>query len=163
MDENNNYEYQPQQPPQYPPQQPPQYTPPPQYPPQPPQQYGQPPQYQQPYPPQYAPPMAPVAQDPGRGMAIASMVLGIVSIPLAWAYVGVATAIVGLILGIIAKKKQKEAGFPTGMSLAGIICSIIGLIISIVMYALCIWALCAVGNVVNSAANEWSSAFSWIE
>jgi len=90
-----------------------------------------------------------MAQDPGRGMAIASLILGIASIPLAFIYVGIATAIVGLVLGIMAKKKQSEAGFPTGMAVAGMVCSIITLALSIVVSILCTATLCAASNLIS--------------
>jgi len=64
-------------------------------------------------------------QDPGKGLGIASMVLGIVSLVIPFA--GLATAIVGLILGVLAKKKSAEVGMQSGMATAGIVCSIIGL------------------------------------
>jgi len=161
MDENNNYDQQyqqypppqPQQPPQYPPPQaPPQYQQqPPQYPPQaPPPQYPsqqyppQPPQYQQPY----APPQE--VWDPGKGMAIASLVLGLASFPLSWAFVGIGTAIAGLILGILSMKKSKAAGFPTGLAMAGTICSAIFLAFSIIITIACTAALCSATNYLDS-------------
>lgn len=59
-----------------------------------------------------------------KGMAIASMVLGIVGIVLcAWFYIGIPCAIVGLVLGCIYRSK----GGRNGMATAGIICSSIGL------------------------------------
>jgi hypothetical protein len=63
------------------------------------------------------------------GMAIASMILGILSIPLLWAYgAGVLCAIVAVVLGHVArgKARRKEAG-GGGMALAGVICGYISL------------------------------------
>ena len=79
------------------------------------------------------------------GLSIASMVLGILSILccLVW-YVGGFFAIVGLILGIVAKTK-KCAG--KGMALAGIICSVLGLLIAAVTLVVVI-----IGVVTNAAA-----------
>ena len=58
----------------------------------------------------------------GKGMAIASMVLGIVSIPaICFWIVGLPCAIVGLILGILYNKKNEHSPMAT----AGIVCSII--------------------------------------
>jgi hypothetical protein len=61
------------------------------------------------------------------GQAIASMVLGIVSLVIF--YLGLVTAIVGLCLGVAAIKKCKPRGplKGRGMAKAGIICSIIAL------------------------------------
>ena len=65
---------------------------------------------------------------PGKGMGIAGMVLGIVSIVLfcAW-YLSIPCGIVGLILSIIANNKAKVVGVKNSLALAGIICSAIGL------------------------------------
>ena len=68
-------------------------------------------------------------------MGIASMVLGIVSLIIPFA--GIATAVVGLILGILAMKKQKEVGASTGMAVAGIVCSIITLAINVLLTVFC--------------------------
>lgn len=58
----------------------------------------------------------------GKGMAIASMVLGIISIPtICFWIVGLPCAIVGLILGILYNKKNEHSPMAT----AGIVCSII--------------------------------------
>ncbi len=66
----------------------------------------------------------------GKGMAVASMILGIVSIVLSciW-YISVPAAIVGLILGIMHNKKNAK----NGMATAGIVCSVIGLILMVIM------------------------------
>ena len=97
-----------------------------------------PPQYQQ-----YSPrPPAPK----GQGMAIASMVLGICSLVIP--YAGLATAIVGLILGIMAKKQLQEQGAPYGMATAGLVCSIIGLAGAVLVVVLCSSAACAIRNAI---------------
>ena len=58
----------------------------------------------------------------GKGMAIASMVLGIVSIPaICFWIVGLPCAVVGLILGILYNKNNEHSPMAT----AGIVCSII--------------------------------------
>ena len=67
---------------------------------------------------------------PGNGAAVASMVCGILSIVFCWCY-----GIVGLILGIIAlamysKSKRLNGGLVIGMATAGLVCGIIGSIIS---------------------------------
>ena len=87
-------------------------------------------------------------------MAIASLILGIASLPLSFIYAGIVTAVIGLVLGLIARKKQKEAGFSTGMAMAGIISSVITLVLSIVVIGICTWALCAAGSLLNGL--DWS-------
>lgn len=101
---------------------------------QPQQNYNQP-QYQQPQQnysqPQYQQPQQP---QQGKGMAIASMVLGIVALVIfcIW-YISVPCAIVGLVLGILHNNKGQKSGMAT----AGIACSIISLalLVTIVIYA----------------------------
>lgn len=75
-------------------------------------------------------PMAAAPQGAGdkKGMAIASLVLGLVSVVFccAW-YLAIPAAIVGLVLGIKANKVVK-----TGLGTAGIVLSIIGLIVAVI-------------------------------
>jgi hypothetical protein len=69
----------------------------------------------------------PVTQS--SGLAIASMILGILSLPLLWAYcAGLPCAIVAVVLGHIARRRARrnEAG-GGGMALAGLICAYISL------------------------------------
>jgi len=69
-------------------------------------------------------------------MAVASMVLGIVSIVFSFIgglnFVGLVVGIVGLVLGILAKKKA-----PSGMATAGIVCSIIGIVLTALVLVAC--------------------------
>lgn len=69
-------------------------------------------------------------------MAVASMVLGIVSVVFSFIgglnLVGLIVGIVGLVLGILAKKKA-----PSGMATAGIVLSIIGIILTAVVLIAC--------------------------
>jgi len=76
---------------------------------------------------------------PGKGLAIASLVLGIcallgVALPVA----NVIVAAIGLVLGIVAKKQIQEAGGPTGLATAGIITSGIVVGLSIISTVVCI-------------------------
>lgn len=77
-----------------------------------------------------------IKNNPGKGFGIASMILGICSLCIP--YVGILGAIVGLILGVIGKKKSLEAGMPSGMATAGIVMSIIALAWSIVCVIYCV-------------------------
>ena len=132
-------EQQPQYPPQYgqpqygQPQYPPQYGQP-QYPP----QYGQPqyppqPQYAQP---QYGYPQQP-AEMPGKGMAIASLSLGILS----FFCFGYISGILGIIFGAIAKNK----GYKGGMATAGIICGAVGFALTLILQIVGVSLLAAFG------------------
>ena len=68
------------------------------------------------------------ATDEKKGLRIASLVLGIISVVFscAW-YIAIPCGIIGLILGIVAAKSGKN-----GMSTAGIVLSVIGIIVAIV-------------------------------
>lgn len=90
--------------------------------------------------PQYQPPVAP-EQKPSNGLAIASLVLGILSIIMVFVYawVGIICAIVGIVLAVVAKKQN-----PSGLATAGLVLSIIALaicIISIIAVVACAGAL----------------------
>lgn len=100
----------------------PQYAQPQQY-----QQYTQPQQYSEPYYNQQYPTY--VETNNGRkGMGIASMILGIVSVVLCclW-YITPITSVIGLILGIISLKREDAA---KGMAITGIVLSSIGILIA---------------------------------
>lgn len=77
-----------------------------------------------------------------KGMAIAAMVLGIVSIVLCciW-YISVPCAIIGLILGILYNKKGEKSGMAT----AGIVCSIIGIVLVLAVVILAVIGVAALG------------------
>lgn len=81
------------------------------------------------------------APPPGNGLAIASLVLGITSLVFMWfgyfALLSIAMAVVGIILGISAKKKNAQVGAPAGMATAGIVCSIIALALSALVLVVC--------------------------
>ena len=65
-----------------------------------------------------------------KGLAITSMVLGIVGLVFCWVWwLGLPASIVGLILGIVALKK----GQPRGMALAGIITAGVALALAVIV------------------------------
>ena len=75
------------------------------------------------------------------GMAIASLVMGIVSIlgALPLSFITIVVALVGLILGIIALRKvRKGTGGGKGMAIGGVVTSAIGVILSAVVLVLLI-------------------------
>ncbi len=75
------------------------------------------------------PPQQPSKQQmPGYGLGIAAMIVGIASL----AFLSLAGAIVGLVLSIKATNKAKEAGIVNNMAKAGLVCSIIALVLSFI-------------------------------
>ncbi len=69
-------------------------------------------------------------------MAIASLVLGIISLVLSFCGLGIIsvfTAIVGIVLGTLGRKDPEKKGMAT----AGLICSIIALVLGIVVWVAC--------------------------
>lgn len=79
-----------------------------------------------------------------KGMAIASMILGIVSIVLCciW-YISLIAGIVGIVLGIMHNRKNEKSGMAT----AGIICSVIGIILTIAILILAAIGIAAMGGI----------------
>lgn len=71
-------------------------------------------------------------------MGVASLVLGIVSIVCSFfgygAIVGVILGIAGVILGAIGRKNVYKQGVAT----AGLVCSIIGLVLSSILFIACV-------------------------
>ncbi len=88
--------------------------------------------YGQPYPQPYAMPVPYAMPDPGAGMAIASLVLGIISLVFAalffcgGIFIAPITGTIGLILGILGRKSVTRHG----SAIAGMVMSIISLAIT---------------------------------
>lgn len=117
------------------------------YPPQaPPQQYG---------PPSYGPPSGPPPKQ-GAGLAVASMVLGIVALLLSWIpiinNVAAIIAIVGLGLGIPALIRARRGTHKgTGMSIAGLVTSVLAIVLVILTQMLFVKAIEEVENSYNES------------
>ena len=76
---------------------------------------------------------------PGKGLGIASMAVGISSLSMWWTFcIPIPLAIVGFILGLVARKKAKKAEMKNGMAKVGIICSAIGFVLTIVFWTVLI-------------------------
>ena len=140
----------PSQPPYQPPYQPP--VPPPAYPQQP--TYGAPGYPQQPgYPPYgapgYLPPGYGVVQQ-NEGLAVAAMVIGIVSFVLACGYgIGLLGSPVALVLGRISMKRIDQSGGQLGgrgMAQAGFIMGIIGTILLVLAFIALVVVIVAAAN-----------------
>lgn len=87
---------------------------------------------------------APVQES--KGLSIASMVLGIISVVLfcIW-YLSIPCAILAIIFGIIGRKKGAK-----GMATAGLVLGIIALAILVVIYILALAGLATVGTALSS-------------
>jgi len=72
--------------------------------------------------------------------SILALCLGIISILSCVTFIGGSAFIggVGLIFGIIAMKEQKSLGRPSGLALAGLICSIVGLSLTLLILIACV-------------------------
>ena len=73
-------------------------------------------------------------------MAIAALVLGIISIVVGLfissaGWLGTIIAIVGIILGVVARKKMDDN---YKLATAGMVCSIVGLVLSLILYIACV-------------------------
>ncbi|MCL2376973.1 MAG: DUF4190 domain-containing protein [Defluviitaleaceae bacterium] len=79
------------------------------------------------------PPPAP-APEQGKGLAIASLILGCIGLVFSWlmGFAGL-PALIGLILAIVAKKK----GFSGGLGTAGLIVSIVAIVLNLIIFIAC--------------------------
>lgn len=84
-----------------------------------------------------------------NGMAIAGLVLGIVSIAFSWlTFVGLVAGIVGLVLSVMGRKNCAPG--QTGMVTAGLVLSIIGIVFSGIFTTctMCTW--CAAKDAIDT-------------
>ena len=91
----------------------------------------------------------PISAELPKGIAIASMVLGIVSVATFCAWpLSIPCAIVGLILGLIAGGKAKRGeGGGRGMAKAGVITSTVAFVLAVLIIAL---------QIASFMRNDWS-------
>jgi len=90
------------------------------------------------------------------------LILGIASLTVASFYgFGFITAVIGLILGIIGRKKSVEAGAPTGMATAGIILSAIAIAYNLLVFIACIACFAAIGAA--EYGSDWSEFFDMLD
>jgi len=84
---------------------------------------------------------------PGKGLGIAGLIVAIVGI----FFFQIIAPIAGLIMSIIARRQSKEAGFENGPAKAGIIVSIISLVLGIIVVIVIIVIAVAAGSAVIEA------------
>ena len=92
-------------------------------------------------------------------LALVGMILGILGIVCCWIPIlGLATAIVGLILGIKGLQNSKNiANKGRGFGIAGISCGSVGIVLSIIYTIVWIVMAIAVKETVNAVSNEYNS------
>lgn len=91
---------------------------------------------------------------PGTGPAIASLVLGIVTIVFCWAPVfGAITGFLGIILAALALKAGRK-----GVSVAGLITSIIGFFIAAIVTITAYLVVDAASDAVEKAGKKWEKS-----
>jgi hypothetical protein len=90
----------------------------------PPQGYGQPGQYAQPVP-------------PSNGIGTAAGVVGIIALVLLWfPYIGLILGVLGVVLGAVGLSRSNRLyGAGKGMSIAGIACGAVALVVNILFIA----------------------------
>jgi hypothetical protein len=82
------------------------------------------------------------AVPPSNGLAVASMVLGIIAVFTFWIpFLGWVPVILGLILGLIALSRP----YGRGMAITGVVCSALALVVKLVFWVVLIGALGAAG------------------
>lgn len=96
-------------------------------------------------------PVNEVNQQPGgKGLAIASMVCGILGIVFCACY-----SAIGIILGIVAValavvSKNKNNGVMQGMAKAGLVCGIIAIVINVISIIVAAFILTSANSILNS-------------
>ena len=84
-----------------------------------------------------------------NGMAVAALILGIVSIVFSWVmFVGLAAGVVGLVLAVMGRKHCAPG--QTGMVTAGLVLAIIGIVISGIWTTCEMCTYCAARDVVKT-------------
>lgn len=84
--------------------------------------------------------------EPGKGAAIASLVLGVVSIVTWFFGMGALIGLITGIIGLICASNAKKAGFAGGMRTAGFVCSLIGVIGSALVFVACVACVGVLGT-----------------
>lgn len=86
------------------------------------------------------------SNEPGKGAAIASMVLGIISIVTWFFGMGALLGLITGVIGLVCASSAKKAGFVNGMRTAGFVCSLIGVIGSALVFVACVACVGVLGT-----------------
>jgi hypothetical protein len=88
-------------------------------------------------PPPFPPDVPAMARRPGNGMAIAALVLGIVSLALFCVlYVSLPCGILAIVFGIVGRSRARAGASGGGMATAGLVCGVIGVALFVLMLGL---------------------------
>jgi predicted PurR-regulated permease PerM len=88
-------------------------------------------------------------------MAVAALILGIASLAFCWSgFIGSIIGVVGIILGAIAIKKLNETKKPNGMAKAGLVMSIIGVVLGLIIWISCMFCYKAAGTLTNELSKD---------
>lgn len=95
-----------------------------------------------------------------QGLAITGLILGVLSLICCCTGMGFPFAVGSLIVSIISLNQKKPG---KGMAIAGIVCSVLGLLLSIIMIIVSVIGAFALENSVYSTAfdNYYSSYYDW--
>ena len=93
-------------------------------------------------------------QQPGKGAATASLVCGIIAVVAMWLGWGALIAVGCGIAGIICASNAKKQGFVGGMRTAGMILSIIGLILGGIIFVSCTLCTICAGAALGSMSQS---------
>lgn len=109
-----------------------------------------------PTPPPASPYVAPApGAGPKQGLSLASFILGLVGLVLGWipfiGILGFLAAVAAVILGFIAKAKEKQA--PKWMWIVGLIAGFVAIVIGLIVFIAAIVALATFGASVGSLSN----------
>ena len=113
-----------------------------------------------PQPPAEAAPAPPAEAPQSNGMATAGMILGIVALALMWMwclpFIPIIIGVVGLILSILGMKKAKQLnGAGAGKAKVGLICSILGIAVPVVIWII---VLSVAAPVTGKALDDFQKA-----
>ena len=106
-----------------------------------------------PTPPPASPYVAPApGAGPKQGLSLASFILGLVGLVFSWVPIlGFLAAVAAVILGFIAKAKEKQA--PKWMWIVGLIAGFVAIVIGLIVFIAAIVALATFGASVGSLSN----------
>lgn len=88
---------------------------------------------------------------PGKSAAVASLVLGIVSLVFWFFGYGALVSVICGIVGLICASSSKKAGFEGGIRKGGFVCSLIGLIGGAIVFVACVACVGIATSALSSA------------